>query len=30
MKEEELKVEEIEDSLTLSGSGRYYYVVIHT
>ena len=29
MKEEEIKPEEIEDSHTLGGSGRYYTDVIH-
>ena len=30
MKDEEVKVEEIEDSHTLGGAGRCYDVVIHT
>ena len=30
MKEEDLKIQEIEVSHTLGGEGRYYVVVIHT
>jgi hypothetical protein len=30
MKDEEVKFEEIEDSHTLGGVGRWYTVVIHT